>query len=162
MNESTKRNAMEQHGRLNKVEINGIPIREGESCRNIVMQVANLCNAKIKAEAIDVTHRLYGGGIIVAFKSGEARDNLYYARFGLKEKTMKDIGLTPPLNKDGNPMRGFIFITEGLTHETKSLAHETRQNCKELIIKVWTLKGKIKVKGDHHENPVVINCIEDA
>ena len=84
--ESTKRNALELHGRLNQFEINGIPICEGEPCRNIVMQVANLCDAKIKEDHIDVTHRLYGGGIIVAFKSREARDNLLLCKTWIERK----------------------------------------------------------------------------
>ena len=160
--EKIKRNKLEQHGRLNQVEINGIPLKENESCKGIVLEVAKLANAKIIPPDVDVAHRLPAGGIIVAFNSRTARDEFYNNRFNLKGKTVKDLGLDPPV-KDGQVTMGYIFINEGLTQETKSLLFETRKKCKLLNIpKVWTSKGIIKVKGEHHTKPIIIASMDDV
>ena len=90
---------MEQHGRLDQVEISGIPMTDNDSCKEITVKIANLCKAKISISDIDVAHCLPGGGIIVKFMSRIARDELYYAKKHLKGMTVKDLGLSPPLNK---------------------------------------------------------------
>ena len=161
--ESIKRNDLEQHGRLDQVKINGIPMTDNESCKEITVKIANLCKAKISISDIDVAHRLPGGGIIVKFKSRNARDELYYAKKQSKGMTVKDLGLSPPLNKGGKPLQGYIFINEGLTQENKSWLFETRKKCRELNIKhVWTNKGKIRVKGEHHDKPILIKSMDDV
>ena len=39
--EKTKRNRLEQHGRLNQVEISGVPLTDDEDCKKIVAEIAN-------------------------------------------------------------------------------------------------------------------------
>ena len=39
--ERIKRNKLEQHGLLNQVKINGIPLKEHESCKGTVLEIAN-------------------------------------------------------------------------------------------------------------------------
>ena len=41
--ESIEGNDLEQHGRLDQVEINGIPMTDNESCKEITVKIANLC-----------------------------------------------------------------------------------------------------------------------
>ena len=144
--ERIKRNKLEQHGYLNQTEINGIPLKEHGSCKDIVLEIAKLADAKIIRSDIDAAHGLPAGGIIVVFNSRTARNEFYSNRFNLKGKTVKDLGLDPP-EKDGQVTMGYIFINEGLTQEAKSLLFETRKKFKLLNIpKVWTSKGINKVK----------------
>ena len=161
--EKTKRNSLEQHGRLNQVEISGVPLQDDEDCKKIVAEIAKLANAKVECTDIDVAHRLPGGGIIVQFASRTARDILFNSKSNLKGKTVKDLGLSPPKTKEGVETKGLIFINKGLTQETKSLLFETRKKCKTLNInRIWTNKGIIKVKGEHHPKPIRINCMDDV
>ena len=42
--EKDKRNKLEQHGRLEQIEISGIPFKDDESCEDLVIKIAHLAN----------------------------------------------------------------------------------------------------------------------
>ena len=105
--ERIKRNKLE----LNEVEINGIPLKEHKSCKGIVLEIAELVDAKTIPSDVDVAHRLPAGGIIVAFNSRTARDDFYNNKFYLKGKTVKDLGLDPP-EKDGQVTMAIYLSTK--------------------------------------------------
>ena len=160
--EKDKRNKLEQHGRLEQIEISGIPFKDDESCEDLVIKIAHLAGVVVKPDDISITHRLRGGGIIVQFTTRKMRDRVFNSKKNLKGKTVKDLGLDPPKNNEGKVTPGFIFVNEGLTPENKLLLHQTRKKCRELdITSVWTVKGIIKVKGEHHENIITINNYDD-
>ena len=146
---------------MNQVEINGIPLKENESCKGIVPEVAKLADAKLSHQIL-MLHTDFPLWNYCCIQFKYCKDEFCDNTFNLKGQTVKDLGLDPP-EKDGQVTMGYIFINESLTQETKSLLFETRKKCKLLNIpKVWTSKGIIKVKGEHHTRPVIIASMNDV
>ena len=150
-------------GGLTKIEGRGVctPLKDNESCEDLVIKIAQLAGVVVKPEDISIVHCLRGGGIIVQFTTRKMRDLIFNSKKNLKGKMVKDLDLDPPTNNEGKATPGFILINEGLTPENKLLLHQTREKCRKLDIRgVWTVKGIIKVKGEHHEN-ITINNYDD-
>ena len=65
--------------------------KEPESCKDIVLEIVKLADAKTILSDIHVSHILPAASIIVAFNSRTARNEFYHNRFNLNGKTVKDL-----------------------------------------------------------------------
>ena len=140
--EGAKRDKLEQHGRLEQIEISGIPLKDNESCEDLVTKIAHLAGVVVTTEKVCAL--------------------VFNSKKNLKGKTVKDLDLDSPTNNKGKVTPCFIFINEGLTPENILLLHQTREKCMGLDTRrVWTVKGIIKVKGEHRENVITINNYDD-
>ena len=115
-------NDLEQYGRRECLEIQGIPVQQDEVLDDLVCSIGNLINVNIKAEDISISHRLKSRrtssdlppAIIVKFVRRTIRDKLYYAKKYLKDKSTSDLGLGRFSDKK-------IYHAESLTRKNKDL-----------------------------------------
>ena len=87
--EKTKRNAFEQYGRQEMLEVTGIPHEDGENCIDIIYKLCELTSTNIKKSKIEIAHRMKTGAIIAKFKDQLACDLLYLNKLKLKEKSIR-------------------------------------------------------------------------
>ena len=90
-----KRDDNENHNRLSNIRLNGIPEKEGESCEDIVVKVAEVIGATVRLGDIDRAHRTgkpKDGGprsIICRFNNFRVRRMLTQEKKKLKEESIK-------------------------------------------------------------------------
>ena len=87
--EKTKRNAFEQYGRQEMLEVTGIPHEDGENCIDIIYKLCELTSTNMKKSKIEIAHRMKTGAIIAKFKDQLACDLLYLNKLKLKEKSIR-------------------------------------------------------------------------
>ena len=90
--EKTKRNALEQYGRQEMLEVTGTPYKDGENCIDIIYKLCELTSTNIKKSKIEIVHRMKNDAITVKFKDQPVCDLLYLNKLKLKEKSIKDLG----------------------------------------------------------------------
>ena len=56
--EKTKRNALEQYGKQEMLEVTGIPHEDGENCIDIIYKLCELTSTNIKKSKIDINESL--------------------------------------------------------------------------------------------------------
>ena len=136
--EKTKRNALEQYGRQEMLEVTGTPYKDGENCIDIIYKLCELTSTNIKKSKIEIAHRMKSGAIIVKFKDRPARDLLYSNKLKLKEKSRKDLGYRNETS---------IYINESLSFDTKKFLLDVRNKSRTLGYNTVIIdKGLIKVK----------------
>ena len=149
----------EQYGRRECLEVRGIPQLHGKNTNEIVMKVG----VTIKQEDISVSHRLPVQGsnatnfnpvIIVKFIRRDVRDQLFAARYKLKDLTTKDMGYSR-----STPSK--IFIVESLTKKKKEpfkiclpVKREKRYRF------LWTRYGKIMMRKDENSEALTISNLQ--
>ena len=81
---------IERHSRKFNLEIHGIPEKEEENICQIILELAEVIDADIRAEVVDICHRLYKGEgkgslIIVKFTNYDSKYEIYCRRFRLRQ-----------------------------------------------------------------------------
>ena len=146
-----------------KLEISGIPLKKGENCKQLVLDIAKLMKVNVTINDIDIAHRLRRGNIVIVFTSRQVRDEMWLNKRNLKGTTIRNLGLEPQNDVYGKALKGFIFLQEALTFYYKQLFFLTREKCKEMNIplkQVYTYKGTIKVYI-HNQKTIEILCEDD-
>ena len=134
--EKTKRNALEQYGRQEMLEVTGTPYKDGENCIDIIYKLCELTSTNIKKSKIEIVHRMKNDAITVKFKDQPVCDLLYLNKLKLKEKSIKDLGQRNETS---------IYINESLPFDTKFFCLMSETNPEHLAT-VITDNGLIKVK----------------
>ena len=153
--QSRMRDESEQNGRMQNLEISGVPKLQGESdddCKTIVGEVMSLIGSRFGEDDVDVAHRKMAGGIIVRFMSRTVRNEVYLKRFKLVGKKASNIA---PRFKRTDGAANEIYINENLSYDRALLMKHCRDRVKPLNagvgkeqrIKTKTTGGKIKVQG---------------
>ena len=119
-NEKIERSREAQYRQNDKLEISGIPVKKGESCKQLVLEVAKLMNVNISIADIDIAHRLRRGNIIIVFTSRQVRDDMWFNKRNLKGLTIRNLGLEPQNDAYGKALKGSIFLQEALTFTTNT------------------------------------------
>lgn len=164
-NLSDQHNDLEQYGRRECLEIQGIPQTRHEDTNDIVMKVGNLIGVEVDESDISVSHRLpvskrYKGKrsnppIIVRFVRRDLKEDFYSSRKDLKGYSTEDLGL-------GYETTNNIYINESLTERNKLLFKEALKAKKDLKYNfAWTSNGKIHLRKDSDSKIVHIKNKED-
>lgn len=149
----------EQQGRINNLEITGIPVTKGENLTNIVHNIANTINYPLTTTDIDYIHRVRrfnssntktGSGesavnitsipnIIVKFTQRKCKNDMLAAVRARRGLTTVNAGLNGPAKP--------IFINEHLIPQNKLLYKEARLLAKENGYKyIWLSECKILLR----------------
>ena len=129
---ASKLEGLDQYGRRQNLEFEGVPVTEGEDMVDLVVRIDNLVGAKVKRNDILTAHRLppkhrskIGDppGIIARFISRNVRNEIYSKRAVVKSLDEKDFPLQ-------NMERNKVFINENLTQARKRLLWLTKQKAK--------------------------------
>ena len=153
----------EQYGRRECLKVRGILQLHGESTNEIVMKIGSKVGVTIKQEDISVSHRLPVQGsnaknfnpvIVVKFIRRDVRDQLFAARYKLKDLTTKDMGYSR-----STPSK--IFIVESLTKKKKELFKICLQVKREKRYRfLWTRYGKIMMRKDENSEALTISNLQ--
>ena len=78
-----------------KLEISGIPLKKGENCKQLVLDVTKLMKVNVMINDIDIAHHLRRGNIIIVYTSRQVRDEMWLNKRNLKGSTIRNLGLEP-------------------------------------------------------------------
>ncbi|XP_066928189.1 uncharacterized protein [Clytia hemisphaerica] len=108
-------NDLEQYGRKEMMNISGVPRLNNEDTDKIVMDIANKIGVDLKIEDFGVSHRTSEKGtapIIVKFNSRRKRNDMWNARWNLKNVKTSNIGFN---------VNNSIYFNESLTEYNRSI-----------------------------------------
>ncbi|XP_028414768.1 uncharacterized protein LOC114537858 [Dendronephthya gigantea] len=138
-------NDLEQYSRRDCLEIRGIPMVMGENTNEIVKRIGQEVGVHVSDQDISISHRLRASdgrdpAIIVKFNRRDVRDKLYRERKVLRDKSIKDIGITRFTDRK-------IYIVESLTNQNRKLFNKCLEVRREKNFKyIWTSSGKILLR----------------
>ena len=154
---------LEQYTRKDSLEIHRVPESAYTSTEEVVLKLAEALQVPINPDDIEISHKLNRKGnkpIIVIFVSYKSKTDLYKARVNLCNIKLPNLfpGTHSPESKDR------ISIYENLTSYTKKKtvvneANKMRRD--EVLLKVWTMGGKIYVKTSPEGRPIKIMEVAD-
>ncbi|XP_022188177.1 uncharacterized protein LOC120356269 [Nilaparvata lugens] len=151
-----KINEMEQYSRRMNIQIDGIPVTQGEKVDDIVEKLGNLLEVASPIESVLSMHRVPSINakkcqpIIVQFSNPMQRRKWLEAYRKKRDVTSTD--LNPVLQPKTN-----IYINEHLTRENKTLLAATKAVAKERGYQfVWVRQAKIYVRKEHNSKAVRI------
>lgn len=141
-------NRLEQRGRLNNLEIFGVPERKSEVTSSIVVSIAKAVGLELRTEdigsAVRIATRNNNGHprpIIAKLHSSLKKDEIISAVRKQRGITTLDIGFTGESQK--------INVNEHLTAENKNLLKQAKAKGKEAGFRYsWTRNAKIFLRQD--------------
>ena len=145
----TRVDDLEQYGRRDTLEIQGIPVIPNDNPTQFVIEAAKLTGVNIQENDISVAHRLKSrkqgqAPIIVKFARRSVRDKIFNNRKNLKTKKSKDL---PSISSQPQVQSQTIYINESLTFYRKQLLKRATEFKKHQGFKyLWTSNGKIKLR----------------
>ena len=110
-----------QYGRLENIEISGIPAKSNDSdLEDIVIGIANDIDVEIQPCDISACHRLGGarGDVIVRFTNRKAADAMFR-----NARKLKGLDLAPLLGDDHLP----VYVNPNLSPELKSMRWKAKK-----------------------------------
>ena len=144
---------LEQYTRKHNLEIHGILEKEGENVTDLIINLGNILNVKIRRNDIDICHRMVSTKpnlprpIIARFLSYNVKKELYSARKHLRNI---DIGQYFPGAEK-------IFINENLTKLRRGLFADIRKKKRQKEWhSTWTIDGKLFIKKELTGKPIRI------
>lgn len=150
---------LEQYTRNKNVQIDGIPPKQDENLRDIVMNIGNKIQVDIKREDIDAIHRIPTRStktpepIVVQFLTRQMRESVVQKAREVKVHT-KDLGF----NEESKQ----IYVNEHLTRKKKHILFEARRLKYEKNYKyLWTKSGKIFIRKEDRSPIINLNSIDD-
>ena len=162
--EASKLDGLDQYGRRQNLEFEGVLVTEGKDVVYLVVRIGNLVGAKVKRNDISTAHCLPPkrhskigdpSGIIARFISQNVRNEIYSKRAVVKSIDEKDFSLQ-------NMKREKIFINENLTQARKRLLWLTKQKAKAKNFSyTWTMNGRMYVRKDDATSSIIIQSEED-
>lgn len=157
----TKVNELEQYSKNFNVEIQGVPVTDGEDVYELVCTIANHLGCELHPNDIEFCHRLRKSDkipnkpptIIAKLYSRRDKEAILNGKKENKNLTAGDIGF--------QNLRSKIFVNEHLTASNKNLFWLARST-KQLGYKfVWVKRGKIFIKKDEASKTIAIHTPAD-
>ena len=150
--------AIEQYGRRDTFEIQGIPELPYDNPQQLVIEVARLADIEVEANDISIAHRLPSkkqGKIIVKFTRRAKRNEFYDARKKLRTKRSKDLPMVYAVPKSSTVShRSRIYINESLTPYRKRLFNRILEFKRTHNYKyLWTNNGRIMLRESESSQP---------
>ncbi|CAG9817180.1 unnamed protein product [Phaedon cochleariae] len=151
-NLESKVNDLDQAGRLNNIEIQGIPEKANENLNTIVQKICNYIEFETTPDKIEYIHRVQLNknstnkikNIILRFGSRNEKEKCLAAA---KQKRMKRDNGSSKMEIEG--VSDNFFINEHLTLHNKILYKEARLAAKQNKYKYsWTKNGMVFIRRD--------------
>jgi len=137
--ESAMRDNLENHDRKMNLDFSGLPIKDKEEPVKLIAKVMRLAGSTFSAADVDVAHRKRAGGMIVRFKTRQARDEVFSKRFNLKNITSLDLGFSE---------KHFIYVNKSLTFDRSVLMKQVRDQLRTFNRdKAQDQRAKVKTEG---------------
>ena len=162
--EASKLDGLDQYGRRQNLEFEGVSLTEDEDVVDLVVRIGKLVGAKVKRDDISTAHRLPPKRhckvgdfpeIIARFISQNVRNEIYSKRAVVKSIDEKDLPLQ-------NMKRKKKFIDKNLTQGRKRLLWLTKQKAKpKNFSNTWTMNGRIYMRKDDAASSITIQSEED-
>lgn len=156
---------LEQYGRINCLEINGIPEEKNEDVSDIVKKIGNSVGISIEDTDIDACHRLGGArgedsrrsrGIIVKFVRRSVKEELLHKRRVKRNLNTKDVGFAD------RPAE-VIYINESLSAGRRQVFNAARMMKKENHLQyVWVRNGKVLTRAEDGAKVIVVTAMEQV
>lgn len=150
---------LEQYGRRNIVEIQGVPDISGENVVHTVQSVAKALDVTVTEQDIDACHRLKSrspgkSAIVVRFVRRGMADGLMEARRKKRDLCARHIGLSADTR---------IYVNLSLTRARKNLLSMARKAFREgILADVWVDRcGRIKVRKTKGCAQRVVSCDDE-
>jgi hypothetical protein len=142
-----------RYSRRDTLEIQGVPVVEGENTNSIVLEVARLAvpNYVFDESMLSVSHRLPSARgntptIIAKFVRRYIRNMIYSRRRNLSSKSSTDLGFSTS-NR--------IYINESLTPQSRAIFGEVKKFRNQHHFKfIWTRNGKVFLKKDESQQSI--------
>lgn len=156
---------MEQHSKLNNLEIQGVPQKDNENLFEILQKIGSTIQCNINPSDINAVHRVaqlnahspHPRNIIVSFISRCKRNEiLAAAKVARRSNNSVNRGLAVPQIADQ------VFINEHLTLFKKSLMYKARQEVRSKNYKyLWVKNGNIYCRKDDRSHVLSIRQCAD-
>lgn len=157
----------DQQGRLNNLEICGIPVLKGENLNNILCNISKKIGFQLLPTDIDYVHRVRRfrnstssqdpssiPNIIVRFTQRNRKKDMLAAARARRSLSTADAGLDGPAKP--------IFLSDHLTPYNKILYKQARQAVKENNYKyIWLSDCKILARKNDTSRVIVISSDTD-
>ena len=154
---------LEQYTRKNSLKIHGVPESAYSKTEEVVLKLAEALEVSITPQDIEISYKLERKGnkpIIVKFANHKVMSNIYKSR--TKLKIIKVSNLFPGTNAATRAVGDRIFLHENLTSYRKRIVNCGNEKRREgVLLRVWTLAGKIYMKTSPEGRPIKINDLED-
>lgn len=145
---------LEQYTRNHNIEIHGIPQKQNEDCKNLLLKIAQELDIDMNMEEMDVAHRVAvrrattALPIVAQLTTRTKRDEL------VKQKVL----IIMNNNIEGLQIGQKMFISEHLTLKNKNLLRLAKIRARELNYKyVWYKFGKVLVRKNDNTQVIRIN-----
>lgn len=155
-------NDLEQYGRRECIEVNGLPEQQNEKPEEIIIKIASEIGVHIKNDDMVACHRIQrrngDTGLICKFLNRKKSDEMLGNRKKMKGKTVGSLGFhATPAQRNGK-----IFINESLTTRNKELFRQARVKTNAIKWKYcWTKNGDVFARKDENTLRVKIRGVED-
>ena len=118
---TNENNDLEQYGRRECIEINGIPEQQTEIPEEIIMKIASQIDVSVKEDDMVACHRIQrrngDTSLICKFLNRKKSNEMLANRKKMKGKTVASLGF----HASSDQLNGKIFINESLTTRNKGL-----------------------------------------
>lgn len=160
-------NQMEQHSRVNNIEIQCVPEHKTENLITLVTQLGQTIGYPIhendvayctRTAKVD-TNSPRSRSILIKFISPRVRDSVLAAVVQYNKKHKDDKLNTAHLGMGGK--KSAVYVIENLSPENKQLHAATRKRAKELNYRfVWVRNGRIYVRKTESSEAVLIRDMD--
>ena len=148
--------------RKNSLEMHGVPESAYSTTEEVVLKLAETLKVSITRQDIEISHKLKRKGnkpTIVKFANHKIKCSIHKSR--TKLKNIKVSNLFPRANAATRAAGDRIFLHKNLTSYRKIVNRANEKRRDVVLLRVWTLDGKIYVKTSPEGRPIKINDLED-
>lgn len=160
-----------QYSRLNNIEIQGVPFKEGENVYKILEAIGMVLHCPMDELQIDTAHRVQSrnpsnrdGSIVARFFSRRVKDNIIASASRLRRERRLNVGeghSGTGIKVDG--ISDNIYINEHLSLKNKLLLKSAREACKISNYKyVWAKNGTVFVRKSDGSKIITIRSEDDV
>jgi hypothetical protein len=149
-----KFNDLEQYGRREMVEVQGVTRMANENTDSIIMVLAKLFKLNITIYDIEVSHRLsnrQNSPIIVKFNNRRLRDIFFRSARTVKPKLCD-------INYEGETK---IFVNESLSQVNRKIFYTSRERLKPSYRYVWTKNGSTFIRLNDQSKSMKVESLSD-
>jgi len=146
---------LQQYGRREMLEMNGIPSKPNEDTDSIVLDIAKSVELELSLYDIEISHRLSkkpNATIIVKFNNRRFR-NEFYSRVRHAEVKCSDIGF------EGLDDR--IYVNDSLCDHYRRLLQKCKETFRPAFKYVWTRNGSVFIRQHDRSKVFKINSEND-
>jgi hypothetical protein len=132
---------LQQYGRREMLELNGIPSQENERTDNIILDIAKSCKVQLSLHDIEISHRLSArpnATIIVKFNNRRIRNEFFLKMKKNDIMSCDIVGFGDAKNK--------IYVNDSLCQHYRALFKKCKDTFRPAFKHIWTRNGSIFIR----------------